>query len=216
MPNWSECKLVVTGKSDELERLLIEGKSDEAPLSLEKLVPLPDELHGTTSGSADIGYDAMYGSDTQVTNILAYQWIVEAGVTDRTGLVDFLQRTQPSYIEEAERQKRAMDATGSRNWYEWCVLHWGTKWDISNVRPTQILIEPFDAILQCKGRVRLNFNTAWSPPIEAFNTIAEKFHTLTFQLTYWEGGGGFRGVALWRRGKQVHNHVYLYQGNRGG
>ena len=42
-------------------------------------------------------------------------------------------------------------------WYSWRLSHWGTKWDLCDI---EIIKDDGDTI-------GVQFNTAWSPPIEA-------------------------------------------------
>ncbi|NBO24667.1 MAG: hypothetical protein EBU93_05490 [Chlamydiae bacterium] len=64
-----------------------------------------------------------------------------------------------------------------QDWYSWNVENWGTKWDISS---------PY---------INVSFNSAWSPPIAAFETWARSQENVTFQLDYFEPGMGFVGNA---------------------
>lgn len=68
--------------------------------------------------------------------------------------------------------------------YDWCVANWGTKWDIFDV---------FHASLD-GDTLNVSFMTAWSPPVEALVTAAERLG-ISFELYYEEGGAGFAGKA---------------------
>ena len=66
-------------------------------------------------------------------------------------------------------------------WYMWRVNNWGTKWDLCD---TEILKDDGETL-------GLQFNTAWSPPIEAYAKLVE----MGFYIDgyYSEGGMGFCG-----------------------
>jgi len=66
--------------------------------------------------------------------------------------------------------------------YDWCVQHWGTKWDIYDVNYASLDGDTLE----------LSFMSAWSPPIEALVTGMLK-HGYTFDLYYEEGGACFIG-----------------------
>ncbi len=66
--------------------------------------------------------------------------------------------------------------------YDWCVQHWGTKWDIYDVTYASLDGDTLE----------LSFMSAWSPPIEALVTGMLK-HGYTFDLYYEEGGACFIG-----------------------
>jgi hypothetical protein len=75
--------------------------------------------------------------------------------------------------------KELLDGQG---WYDWRVENWGTKWDISpnadihRVSPTE---------------AAFSFSSAWSPPTEAMQALADAGFSL--DLFYIEEGVGFAG-----------------------
>jgi len=72
---------------------------------------------------------------------------------------------------------------GYRNWYDYCVNEWGTKWDVGGDGMT-CEIE--------NGRISTSFDSAWAPPVAAY----EKLVDLGFSVRayYYEGGMCFAGV----------------------
>ena len=68
--------------------------------------------------------------------------------------------------------------------YDWCVNNWGTKWDIYDVSYEYLL----------DGELHLGFCTAWSPPVPALQTGAERLG-FTFELYFIEEGMMFIGKA---------------------
>ena len=86
---------------------------------------------------------------------------------------------------ELEAQEAANIAThGYANWYDYCVNEWGTKWDVGGEGDQASQDSPTD--------LRMNFDSAWAPPIAAM----EKFQDLGFKvkLVYWESGMCFCGL----------------------
>lgn len=69
---------------------------------------------------------------------------------------------------------------GTSDWHGWSVRTWGTKWDTHYRR---------------EGN-QLWFETAWSPPVEFFQTVSEWFPTALFELAYAEQGMGLIGVVV--------------------
>ena len=70
--------------------------------------------------------------------------------------------------------------------YNWCVANWGTKWDVggdSYVRPNP-------------NELVLTFDSAWSPPIKAYETLTEQGFEV--KASYYEPGLAFAG--LWEDG----------------
>jgi hypothetical protein len=72
------------------------------------------------------------------------------------------------------------------NWYDWCNTNWGTKWD-----PEVHLefIDNQDGTATIQGW----FDTAWAPPIAAFETLSQDWDSCYIELFYEEGGMCFVG-----------------------
>ena len=58
------------------------------------------------------------------------------------------------------------DVVETDGWYHWCINNWGTKWDIGGDGE---FIEQPDATT-----LVLKFDSAWSPPIEAYHALEEQ------------------------------------------
>jgi len=82
---------------------------------------------------------------------------------------------------------------GYKNWYDWCVAEWGTKWDIGRTSEHDHLAEIDDGDWPT---MTLSFESAWSPPVKAY----EKLWNMGFIITasYYEPGCGFCGE--WKNG----------------
>jgi hypothetical protein len=72
---------------------------------------------------------------------------------------------------------------GYKDWYEWCLANWGTKWDVG--------CEDDDFVFLQDGELRLSFDSAWNPPIAAY----EAMERLGFgvEAQYYEPGCEFVG-----------------------
>jgi len=82
-----------------------------------------------------------------------------------------------------------LEKHGYKDWYDFCVNEWGTKWDCGEAGNSDI--NPNDPTMLTTG-----FDTAWSPPIAAY----EKLVDLGFSVKagYYESGMAFTG--LWEDG----------------
>jgi len=78
------------------------------------------------------------------------------------------------------------------DWYTWRVANWGTKWDV-----TAWVAKKEDK------KIQYEFDSAWSPPIDAFTHISENYPDLKFELKYREEGMGFKGRAVMQDGELV-------------
>lgn len=85
---------------------------------------------------------------------------------------------------EAQEEANILEF-GFKNWYDWAVEEWGTKWDITST-------ENGEPSLSEDGRsVQFSFMSAWSPPVAFY----EKMEELGFEVDafYYEPGMGFCG-----------------------
>ena len=85
-----------------------------------------------------------------------------------------------------------LDATtspsDSPNWYDWRVTNWGTKWDISD--------EGLEYVDNGDGTSVIQgwFDSAWAPPVDAYNTFLDDMDNCSISATYEEGGMDFAGI----------------------
>tara|TARA_R110001592_G_C12709850_1_gene707693 strand:+ start:85 stop:564 length:480 start_codon:yes stop_codon:yes gene_type:complete len=77
-----------------------------------------------------------------------------------------------------------------QNWYDWNCLNWGCKWDAG---------EAFVDIE--KDIVRLNFDTAWAPPIQWMEALTKKYPLLKIQNKINEESEAFTGYIMATNGK---------------
>jgi hypothetical protein len=76
---------------------------------------------------------------------------------------------------------------GYDNWYDWCVANWGTKWDVSD--------EGLEYVDNGDGTSSITgyMDTAWAPPIEAYNKFLDDMDGCSIEATYHEPGMDFLG-----------------------
>ena len=96
-----------------------------------------------------------------------------------------------------EQQIANFEKFGYKSWYDWRIDKWGTKWPESDLNIGQDYTENNDGT----SVIAFNFESAWSPPIEAFNEICKDYSNLVFCLYYEESGMGFCGSNIWANGK---------------
>lgn len=82
---------------------------------------------------------------------------------------------------DKDRAARFLEQYGSTDWYNWQVSNWGTKWDVNG-----------EIMSQSPDEIDLMFESAWSPPIAAY----EHFKELGFRVrgTFHEPGMAFAGI----------------------
>ena len=142
MPNWCNNSITIKGSTDTIKTLWDEAtaEGDDNGL-LNSMVPMPEELEGTTS---------------------------------------------PSQLSE-EEQTELLRKYGAADWYQWRVNNWGTKWDVST--------EGLEFTDNGDGTAEITgwFDSAWAPPIDAYNTFCEDMDGVYLEAYYEEGGMCFVG-----------------------
>ena len=120
----------------------------------------------------------------------------------------------PTEVIEFSNSKPTCDAVGAIFGkpsmccgYHFQISHWGTKWNACE--PTLCRDK--------KGNATYTFDTARSPPERVVHVMSKLFPTLTFKLSYYEGGMGFKGHITLRNGREMSvSHNDNYRGQRGG
>lgn len=85
---------------------------------------------------------------------------------------------------EAQEESNILEF-GYKNWYDWAVDNWGTKWDVSadgNGEPS---------VSEDGLSVQFSFNSAWSPPVAFYERMEDLGFTV--DAFYYEPGMGFCG-----------------------
>lgn len=88
----------------------------------------------------------------------------------------------------------------SNHWYDWNVRNWGTKWDIILDRE---FLGKFDQRNDGHYYFNWSFDTAWSPAVEAYDAMAERFPNLEFEFEITEEGNFFAGKLHYAGGVLV-------------
>jgi len=91
----------------------------------------------------------------------------------------------PEQIELVAKEKANLEKYGYSNWYDWKVAQWGTKWDVD--------VENLE--LSKDGTTITGwFDSAWAPPLEAYNYFLDKNKDCSIKSYYYEGGCDFAGL----------------------
>lgn len=81
---------------------------------------------------------------------------------------------------------------GYEDWWHYCVNEWGTKWDVGGAEANCIRGDEHNLVL--------GFDSAWAPPLAAFEKILALGYTI--RCLYWEPGVCFAGI--WDNGADDH------------
>lgn len=89
---------------------------------------------------------------------------------------------------------------GYKNWYDFCVAEWGTKWDVGG---DDCYVEVTENLETGKWVLNFSFDSAWAPPIEIYEAIAEAGHEI--EAYYYEPGMAFCGKFTNSDGDECYN-----------
>ena len=85
-----------------------------------------------------------------------------------------------------------LEKHGYRNWYDWCVTNWGTKWNAGG--DNDAMQVDYDEDQDNQGIALFQFDTAWAPPLGVLEKLMETHPELSIECRYHEPGVGFFGV----------------------
>ena len=99
----------------------------------------------------------------------------------------FVGKGTPEQTALEDQQHANVKKYGYPTWYEWQIANWGTKWDLTDCT-SEVDDDGYS--------VTLTFDTAWSPPIEAYSKLEELGFSI--KAYYYEPGMVFAGI--WENG----------------
>ena len=174
MPNHVTNILEIVGDEDTIKKCLDTIKGEDRIIDFRKILPMPELLSHIGSGRTIIDGQAYE------------EWYFDTD-PDNPYLTIDRKLTGPEY--------RELQKHPERNWYDWSIAHWGTKWNAYDQ----------EFISQSEEYVSFRFDTAWSSPMPVIETLAKMFPTLTFGLTYADEDLGYN------TGKVRFNLGYVVQ-----
>ena len=108
-------------------------------------------------------------------------------VAGRSGADDSPEQKALVAAEESNLKKY-----GYKNWYDWCVSEWGTKWNAGGSDNADMQID-FDE--DGDDSIALfQFDTAWAPALGVLQKLMDTHPELSIECRYHEPGVGFFGV----------------------
>lgn len=183
MPNWVDTALRVTGPKEVLARFKEDARTDESPISINKLYPMPKELEGTRS-------------PTKIVTQEEYDAYIERKNSDK---LEGVKVSGGGPITQ-EMSDRFMKEYGANNWYDWKNNSHSTKWDLC------------DAYLyeDSEDELKYSFNTAWSPAENAWIKISGNYPELLFETYIEEESNDFNGRQDFQAGEKVFEELYSH------
>jgi len=97
---------------------------------------------------------------------------------------------------DGTKRKKLQKKYGFDDWYGWAVENWSTKWDIHEFYGVDR-----NYINDDESTIAFGFDSAWSPPIGAYQEFLANNSNVSIRTTYYEGGCDFMGI--WDNGDDI-------------
>lgn len=199
-------------KSDELGR---------GSIDFNKLIPMPESLNIESGNCTDTAMELFltflnpavdyFGAEQMqpqnfaglVTELNARRY---SGTYDAQMSQEKLQNTVESYGGKFEPQDETLQdllstgkqavtnflTYGAKDWYDWCVNNWGTKWNAYS----------FDDIPPSSDN-EITFHTAWAGVPQILEKLSKRFPYVTFEYAYADEDIGSNVGRLTYKGGEV-------------
>ena len=106
---------------------------------------------------------------------------------DKPGLLNYF-HPMPKGLRDTtadgSKDKAMIKKYGYSSWYDWAVDNWSTKWDLCE----------FHGIEKHDYGISFGFDSAWAPPLGAYEHFINENSNVTIRATYFEGGCDFMGI----------------------
>lgn len=203
MPNHVHNVLTVLGATaDECKKILKSIQDDEeggGSISFQKIIPMPESLNITSGSETDNSLElllTMKNPDTPNYGLSKIEKKVFETTVERLNesrlFTKYNDHLEPGVVEqllengvtvaEGEKALKNLLEYGAKDWYDWRIKNWSTKWnayDFGN--------EHLDYVV---------FNTAWSTPLPVILELSKKHPLQQFELEYADEDIGYNCGSL--------------------
>lgn len=198
MPNHTANNFTITGTKADVLCFVAQAMGTDSALDFNKILPIPDELRGTRSPTRIISQEEI---DTM--------WADWNKRKDEGNLNSFeKERPFGLGITQAKHDEFILKY-GYDNWYDWCVFHWGTKWNAYDVTEWSIN-ENGD-----NSSATIYYETAWSPVTALWLSVSKDYPTLEFYHEFADEGGSFLGSETIRDGRIISEEEFEWDSDDG-
>ncbi len=108
---------------------------------------------------------------------------------------------------DEDKAKENIEKYGAKDWYDWAVKNWSTKWDVD----AQIVSDITSPMLPGLRTVIYEFDSAWNPPLNVYDVLAARFPNTNIYACWDEPGCDFAGYRMYKDGeilKQVNEDSF--------
>lgn len=164
MPNWVMNKLTFTGDENDIKELLNSIQGPEDCFDFNTIIPMPEELQ-VESGS--ITKESVMAVIIRILESQELGYFVNTKDIILQLSTLFHHKIEQTKEKDPEILKNGLNYIsnlinyGHMTWYDWCIEHWGTKWNACGAD----LVDDSTII----------FRTAWSAPHPVIEELAKAF-----------------------------------------
>jgi len=183
MPNWVHNELALEGDKDDILSLIEKvAGGDRKGFDFNCILPMPETMQVTVGSYEDdnLRYYCLLAGKAMPEGKFRSDLPVGKGYPTLAAYQMF-DKAHPDTLSVAEGKKIYINLTehGCKDWYEWAVKHWGTKWNACQPTGFQVL----DAVTYT------SFNTAWNAPYPLLEALSRMYPHITLRMTstYEEG-----------------------------
>ena len=114
---------------------------------------------------------------------------------NKNGLLQFF-NPMPKELEGTTSPSSSADKpqpmiNGFDNWYDWRVENWGTKWEVCEFYGVDRQYHSENN--EGESTITFGFDSAWAPPINAYDQFLRDNSDCSLKAWYYEGGCDFMG-----------------------
>lgn len=142
----------------------------ERHIDFNKIIPMPSTLMITCGSNVDNAIAVLEDDQTKFQEMLEWPWVKQEGLRTTLEVKNYLLGSlKESDFEEARMSIMNVQLYGTKNWYDWCINTWGTKWN---------------AYDQSIENNIITFDTAWSTPFPVILQLSAQFPEALFKVNY--------------------------------
>lgn len=208
MPNWCQNRLEINGPKEAIAKIAKSCRIQEGKFDFNGIVPMPPELDITCGSSTRWGEDILYGDWSRMLGFPEWRDLfleLTGGYLPemREEMIYLIENEHSLYqpsnrlscsfnLKEARQARMNLKKFGFKDWYDWRIEKWGTKWNVGS----DVDIDNLSG-----NNISLSFDTAWSPPIPVIAAMCEQYPEVSATLRYIETGNWFAGTVEGVNGK---------------
>jgi len=165
MPNYVKNNVLIRGDKEtikKVEKVLLK----KGVFSFSNVIPMPKSIFIESSSVVDKAIDAIKSGRKAISEFKKKEDKWEKGRGDK-------------YIKLGHTALKNIEKYGAKDWYDWSINNWGTKWDA---------LESTNEVSDTE--ISLSFNTAWNAPYPIYAEIAKKFPAISIDVEYADEGLG--------------------------